>query len=327
MKDLDWPEKTKADADKLDRPLCRCGEVTFDIVGGGNDFTVFTTRRGHAVWLHLCGDRAGASAGGRDYHAGTAAGGGGLSANRRRQGQRDIDRLSTTREKTGVFTGAYAINPINGRKVPIWIADYVLATYGTGCVMAVPAHDERDYAFATKYDLPIERVIKAKDGERRRAALYRATGVLVNSGEFDGMTAKRRKQAIVDELAKSGQRRLQGQLPPARLADFPPALLGRAHPDDPLRALRRPCPCRRINLPVQLPYDVDFTPDGTSPAVKARRLYEHHLPRLRRAGQARCRIRWIPLCAPPGIICAIRIATMTEEAFDKDIDRRAAAGG
>ena len=73
--------------------------------------------------------------------------------------QTDIERQSITREKTGVFTGSYAINPINGRKVPIWVADYVLNTYGTGAVMAVPAHDDRDFAFATKYNLPIERVL------------------------------------------------------------------------------------------------------------------------------------------------------------------------
>ena len=71
--------------------------------------------------------------------------------------QTEIERLSTVREKTGVFTGAYAVNPVNGEKVPIWIADYVLAGYGTGCVMAVPAHDERDYLFAEKYNLPIRR--------------------------------------------------------------------------------------------------------------------------------------------------------------------------
>ena len=79
--------------------------------------------------------------------------------------QSDIERQSLSREKTGVFTGSYAINPINGKEVPVWVGDYVLATYGTGAVMAVPAHDERDYAFATKFNLPIERVITNKKGE------------------------------------------------------------------------------------------------------------------------------------------------------------------
>ena len=74
----------------------------------------------------------------------------------------DLDRTDLAKEKTGVFTGAYAINPVNGEKIPIWIADYVLATYGTGAIMAVPAHDERDFAFAKKYNLPIKKVIEPK---------------------------------------------------------------------------------------------------------------------------------------------------------------------
>ena len=77
----------------------------------------------------------------------------------------EIDRLSSTREKTGVFTGSYCINPVNGKRIPVYLADYVLATYGTGAVMAVPAHDERDFAFATKYGLPIVKVIEKKGGE------------------------------------------------------------------------------------------------------------------------------------------------------------------
>lgn len=93
----------------------------------------------------------------------------------------EIDRLATTREKTGVFTGSYAVNPINGRAVPIWTADYVLASYGTGVVMAVPAHDERDFEFATKYNLPIERVIAAKEKGEDDSLPYTEHGVLVNS--------------------------------------------------------------------------------------------------------------------------------------------------
>ncbi len=99
----------------------------------------------------------------------------------------DIDRTSTEREKTGVFIGAYAINPVNGEKVPIWIADYVLLTYGTGCVMAVPAHDTRDFAFARKYNLPIREVISPTgqaSGELGEA--YTDVGVMVNSGPCDG---------------------------------------------------------------------------------------------------------------------------------------------
>ena len=108
----------------------------------------------------------------------------------------DIDRMSTTREKTGVFTGSYAIHPITGKKVPIWASDYVIATYGTGVVMAVPAHDERDYEFAKKFDLPIQRVIASKpDAEDELPFIEK--GVLVNSGEFDGLNFKTAIDAII----------------------------------------------------------------------------------------------------------------------------------
>ncbi len=100
----------------------------------------------------------------------------------------EIERLSTEKEKDGVFTGAYVINRLNGEKAPIWIADYVLATYGTGAVMAVPAHDERDFAFAKKYNIPIRVVISPPgwQGEELEQA-YIEPGTLVNSGRFDGI--------------------------------------------------------------------------------------------------------------------------------------------
>ncbi len=115
--------------------------------------------------------------------------------------QSEIERQSVSKEKTGVFTGSYAINPINGKVVPIWISDYVLATYGTGCVMAVPAHDERDFAFATKFNLPIERVITDKENTNPDLP-YCEYGVLVNSGKFDGLTTDEAKKKIVEELEK-----------------------------------------------------------------------------------------------------------------------------
>src|SRR5467141_5167912 len=98
----------------------------------------------------------------------------------------EIERMSTEREKTGVATGGFAINPVNGEKIPIWVADYVLVTYGTGAIMAVPAHDERDFEFAERYDLPIREVIAPPSGPRgvlRQA--YLGPGVLVNSKQFD----------------------------------------------------------------------------------------------------------------------------------------------
>ena len=108
-----------------------------------------------------------------------------------------------SREKTGVFTGAYAIHPLTGKEVPIWVGDYVLATYGTGAVMAVPAHDERDFAFAEKFNLPINRVIEAKDGSETTLP-FCEHGILVNSGEFDGLTTDEAKEKIVEKLASMG---------------------------------------------------------------------------------------------------------------------------
>ena len=180
--------------------------------------------------------------------------------------QSEIERQSNTKEKTGVFTGSYAINPINGKVVPIWVSDYVLATYGTGAVMAVPAHDERDFAFATKYNLPIERVIEPKDSKETTLP-YCEHGVLVNSGEFDGLTTKEAKVKIVEKLATLS---LGEQKVNYRLRDW---LVSRQ------RYWGAPIPmiycedCGTVpvpekDLPVKLPYNVEFTPDGKSPLAK-----------------------------------------------------------
>uniref|UniRef100_UPI0028ECDA6C leucine--tRNA ligase n=1 Tax=uncultured Clostridium sp. TaxID=59620 RepID=UPI0028ECDA6C len=180
--------------------------------------------------------------------------------------QSDIERQSSSREKSGVFTGSYAINPINGKEVPVWIADYVLATYGTGCVMAVPAHDERDFAFASKFNLPIERVITNKQGDEPELP-FCEHGILVNSGKFDSLTTDEAKKAIVTELEKDelGQMKVN-----FRLRDW---LVSRQ------RYWGAPIPviycdeCGIVpvpekDLPVELPYNVEFTPDGKSPLGK-----------------------------------------------------------
>ena len=108
--------------------------------------------------------------------------------------ERDIDRAAST-EKTGVFTGAYAINPVNNEKIPIWIADYVLMGYGTGAIMAVPAHDERDYEFAKKFGLEIREVISSTHGVTKEA--YVDEGTMINSGRFSGMPSDKGLQEIV----------------------------------------------------------------------------------------------------------------------------------
>ncbi|HVH63769.1 MAG TPA: leucine--tRNA ligase [Candidatus Dormibacteraeota bacterium] len=118
----------------------------------------------------------------------------------------EIERLSTEREKSGVATGGFAINPVNGEKIPIWIADYVLVTYGTGAIMAVPAHDERDFEFAKRYDLPIREVIAPPAGsqtELREA--YVGPGAMVNSGQFSGLDSATGFERICDWLEQQGK--------------------------------------------------------------------------------------------------------------------------
>ncbi|MBI4127648.1 MAG: leucine--tRNA ligase [Parcubacteria group bacterium] len=124
----------------------------------------------------------------------------------------DMERSALEKEKTGVFTGAYALNPVNDEKIPIWIADYVLMGYGTGAIMAVPGHDARDYQFAKKYKLPIKKVIEPPhnvsetdfalvDGEK----VFVGDGVTVNSGEFSGLASAEMRIKIVEWLTKQGK--------------------------------------------------------------------------------------------------------------------------
>ncbi len=110
----------------------------------------------------------------------------------------EIERTNDTKEKTGVFTGSYAINPVSGEKVPVWVADYVLGGYGTGAVMGVPGHDERDFAFAEKFKLPIIEVVeKPADSSD---LVYHGEGVLINSGEFTGIPSSEAREKIVTWL-------------------------------------------------------------------------------------------------------------------------------
>jgi leucyl-tRNA synthetase len=117
----------------------------------------------------------------------------------------DMDRqVAAEKEKTGVFTGAYAINPVNGQPVPIWVADYVLASYGTGAIMAVPAHDTRDHAFAKKFGLDIIPVIGTPEGHDVQEEAWTGDGPAINSGAFDGMRVAEFKAAIIDWLEEKG---------------------------------------------------------------------------------------------------------------------------
>ncbi|MGI8830758.1 MAG: leucine--tRNA ligase [Candidatus Limnocylindria bacterium] len=179
----------------------------------------------------------------------------------------EIERMSTDREKTGVFIGAHAVNPMNNERVPIWIADYVLPGYGTGAVMAVPAHDERDFAFAKKYDLPIRYVVAPASGELpddQAFASHSDDEVLIDSGEYSGMPAAEAITAITKALEESGQghaavtyRQRDWLISRQRYWGAPiPIIYCDEHGAVPVPEDR---------LPVLLPDDVDFAPTGVSP--------------------------------------------------------------
>ena len=189
----------------------------------------------------------------------------------------EIERLSSEKEKTGIFTGAYAYNPINGEKVPIWVGDYVLYTYGTGCVMGVPAHDSRDFVFAKKHGLNIKRVIKATNSETDDSLPFTDYGIMVNSAEFNEMSSEEGKIAVIEKLAETNQGQLKTNY---RLRDW---LVSRQ------RYWGAPIPvvyCEKCgivpvpekDLPVELPYDVDFKPDGESPLKKCEKFINTTCP-------------------------------------------------
>ncbi len=181
--------------------------------------------------------------------------------------QSEIERTSTVKEKTGVFTGAYAINPVNGKEIPIWISDYVLASYGTGAIMAVPAHDERDYDFAKKFGLEIIQVLKGKEEENIDDKAMTGDGIHINSGFLDGLNKEEALNKMYDYLEEKGCGK---KTTTYKLRDW---LVSRQ------RYWGAPIPviyCEKCgivpvpesDLPVVLPDDVEFTPDGESPLKK-----------------------------------------------------------
>lgn len=192
-----------------------------------------------------------------------------------------IDRQSDTLEKEGVFTGAYCINPFTGARMPIWVANFVLAEYGTGAVMAVPAHDQRDFEFARKYALPIKLVIQPT-GETldvtTMEAAWTESGTLVNSGAFDGMANEDAKQAITADLEANtrGKRTVN-----YRLRDW--NISRQRYWGAPIPIVYcDTCgvvPEKEENLPIQLPLDVQTRPDGRSPLPETPSFYECSCPR------------------------------------------------
>jgi leucyl-tRNA synthetase len=267
LDNLDWPERVKT----MQRNWIGRSEgarLTF-AVEGGDPLEVFTTRPDtvwgatfmvlapeHPLVEKITPDDRRAAV---NAYA-TAA-----------RNQTEIERMSTdaSKAKTGVFTGAYAINPITDERIPIWIADYVLMGYGTGAIMAVPAHDERDFAFAKAFDLPI-RVVIQPEGEALDSATmteaYHGNGVMVNSGEFDGTPVPESLPKVIEWLEANGRGTAEVNY---RLRDW---LVSRQ------RYWGTPIPvvycddCGVVpipidQLPVELPLDAEFTPTGRSPLV------------------------------------------------------------
>ncbi len=177
----------------------------------------------------------------------------------------EIERTSTVKEKTGVFTGAYAVNPVNNNKIPIWIADYVLLTYGTGAIMAVPGQDERDWEFAEKFDLPIIRTVQPTEGFDGKAFL--GDGPAINSDFLNGLFVDDAKKKIISwlEEKKIGKATIN-----YRLRDW---LISRQrYWGTPIPIIHcEKCgevPVDEKDLPVILPYDVDFKLGGESPLAR-----------------------------------------------------------
>jgi len=207
-----------------------------------------------------------------------------VTAYRERVAKMDVVSRRAVKEKTGVFTGAYAVNPATGERIPIWIADYVLADYGTGAIMAVPAHDQRDFEFAQVFGLPIVPVIAAE--EETTGTPYDGPGRLVNSGQFNGMETDVAKHAITDWLASRnvGHARVE-----YRLHDWCISRQRYWGPPIPIIYCET-CgivPVPESDLPVLLPDIEDFRPNasGVAPLARVRSFYEAPCPQCGRMGR------------------------------------------
>lgn len=258
---LDWPDRTK----NLQRNWIGKSEgayVTFKVADTDENFTVFTTRCDTLFGATYCVlapelplvDKIVTNEQKEEVN----------KYKEEAAKQSEIERTSTTKEKTGVFTGAYAINPVNGKKVPIWISDYVLASYGTGAIMAVPAHDERDYTFAKKFNLEIIPVLEGGDIEKEA---FVGDGIHINSDFLNGLNKEDAINKMSSYLEEKG---IGKKTTTYKLRDW---LVSRQ------RYWGAPIPiiycedCGIVpvplkDLPVKLPMDVEFTPDGESPLKK-----------------------------------------------------------
>jgi len=195
-----------------------------------------------------------------------------VNAYRRAAAQQDLVSRRIAKDKTGVFTGSYARNPATGEAVPIWVADYVLMEYGTGAIMAVPAHDERDFEFATKFELPIRQVVR--DAGDSPLPIITWDGVLIGSGQFDGQPCREAARSITAWLATQGAGSARVQY---RLHDWCISRQRYWGPPIPIIHCANcgPVPVPEDQLPVELPLIEDFRPDdsGVSPLARHEEWY------------------------------------------------------
>ena len=256
---IDWPEKTKIlQKNWIDKSIG--GEIAFTVEGTGEEIRTFTSRADTlfgVTYIVLAPEHPMVDK---------------LTTPEQKQvvdayikqsiHKSEIDRTSTATEKTGAFTGSYVINPINNDRVPVFIGDYVIGSYGTGAVMGVAAHDTRDFDFANKYNLPIVRVLKGKEGNDDLP--YTEYGTLVNSGEFDGLDSKTAIDKILEKLESMGKGNKKTNY---RLRDW--SVSRQRYWGCPIPIIHcEHCgavPVKESDLPVKLRYDVDWTPKGTSP--------------------------------------------------------------
>ncbi|MFF2458906.1 leucine--tRNA ligase [Peribacillus simplex] len=256
LNDVDWPENIK-DMQRNWIGRSEGAEVTFNIDGFDETFTVFTTRPDtlfgatYAVLApeHQFVDKITSA----DQRAAVEAY---LDEVKHKS---DLERTDLAKDKSGVFTGAYAINPVNGEKMPIWIADYVLISYGTGAIMAVPAHDERDYEFAVKFDLPIKEVVAGGDVT---SEAYTGDGLHVNSEFLDGLN---KEEAISTMIKWLEEKEIGTKKITYRLRDW---LFSRQrYWGEPIPIIHwedgTMSPVKEEDLPLILPKATDIKPSGT----------------------------------------------------------------
>lgn len=297
LKDLDWPDSTKRLQENwIGRS--EGAEITFDVSGHAAQLTVFTTRPDTlygATYMVIAPEHPLVPT------ITTAEQSDAVAAYvEKAKSKSDLERAELAKEKTGVWTGATAVNPINGREIPIWVADYVLMTYGTGAIMAVPAHDVRDFEFAKEFGLEIIQVIEdggeaAKDAEGALLEAYTGSGKLVHSGEQSGQDSETAKATVIQRLAAENRGKATIHF---KLRDwlfsrqrywgepFPVLWVSEsdyAKVDDSLKSVDRPVTCLiegelrhaiilpEAELPLELPVVESYTPspDGQSPLSKA----------------------------------------------------------